>query len=273
MLVVTRTWNAVAAVAGMERAIALARDYARRRAAFGGPLLEKPLHADTLAGLEAEREGAFLLAFRAAGLLGRAEAGEATDAERLLLRVVTPLAKLTTAKQAVGIASEALEAFGGAGYVEDTGLPRLLRDAQVLPIWEGTTNVLALDALRAAGAEEVPQALAAEIRSHLARARDPALRPAVDAAAGALEHAGRALAGDGRAREASARRLALTLGRTLALALLAAHAQWCLDAGRGGRALAAARRLAWHGVDLVGPPDAGVDPAESALLAAGGPAP
>jgi alkylation response protein AidB-like acyl-CoA dehydrogenase len=273
MLVVTRTWNAVAAVAGMERAIALARDYARRRAAFGGPLLEKPLHADTLAGLEAEREGAFLLAFRAAGLLGRAEAGEATDAERLLLRVVTPLAKLTTAKQAVGIASEALEAFGGAGYVEDTGLPRLLRDAQVLPIWEGTTNVLALDALRAAGGEEVPQALAAEIRSHLARARDPALRPAVDAAAGALEHAGRVLAGDGRAREASARRLALTLGRTLALALLAAHAQWCLDAGRGGRALAAARRLAWHGVDLVGPPDAGVDPAESALLAAGGPAP
>src|SRR5512133_1025344 len=93
MLVVTRTWNAVAAVAGMERAIALARDYARRRAAFGGLLVEKPLHADTLAGLEAEREGAFLLAFRAADLLGRAEAGDATDAERLLLRVVTPLAK------------------------------------------------------------------------------------------------------------------------------------------------------------------------------------
>ena len=57
--------------------------------------------------------------------------------------------KLTTGKQAVAVASEAIESFGGAGYVEDTGLPRLLRDAQVLPIWEGTTNVLSLDLLRA----------------------------------------------------------------------------------------------------------------------------
>ena len=145
MLTVTRTWNAVAAVAGMQRALALARDYARRRVAFGAPLAQKPLHADTLAALEAEREGAFLLAFRAAALLGAAEAGEASDRDRLALRAVTPLAKLTTGKQAVALASEALECFGGAGYVEDTGLPRLLRDAQVLPIWEGTTNVLALD--------------------------------------------------------------------------------------------------------------------------------
>src|SRR5258708_31115637 len=57
--------------------------------------------------------------------------------------------KLTTARQVVAVVSEALEAFGGAGYVEDSGLPLLLRDAQVLPIWEGTTNVLSLDALRA----------------------------------------------------------------------------------------------------------------------------
>ena len=57
--------------------------------------------------------------------------------------------KLTTGKQSVMVASEVLESFGGAGYVEDTGLPVLLRDSQVLPIWEGTTNVLALDTLRA----------------------------------------------------------------------------------------------------------------------------
>src|SRR5207247_694586 len=67
-----------------------------------------------------------------------------------LLRILTPIAKLTTGKQAVAVASEAIESFGGAGYVEDTGLPRLLRDAQVLPVWEGTTNVLSLDLLRAA---------------------------------------------------------------------------------------------------------------------------
>ena len=56
--------------------------------------------------------------------------------------------KLTTGKQAVLVLSEVIEAFGGAGYVEDTGLPQLLRDRQVLPIWEGTTNVLSLDTLR-----------------------------------------------------------------------------------------------------------------------------
>src|SRR6185369_294028 len=67
----------------------------------------------------------------------------------LLLRVLTPVMKLTTGKQAVSVASEVLEMFGGAGYVEDTGLPVLLRDSQVLPIWEGTTNVLALDGFRA----------------------------------------------------------------------------------------------------------------------------
>ena len=74
----------------MARALQLARDHARRRVAFGGPVLEKPLHADTLAVLEAEREGALLLAFRAAELLGRAEAGEASAAEQALLRVATP---------------------------------------------------------------------------------------------------------------------------------------------------------------------------------------
>ncbi len=252
MLTVTRTWNAVAAVAGMQRALALARDYARRRVAFGAPLAQKPLHADTLAALEAEREGAFLLAFRAAALLGAAEAGEASDRDRLALRAVTPLAKLTTGKQAVALASEALECFGGAGYVEDTGLPRLLRDAQVLPIWEGTTNVLALDVLRALAGEGVGDALAAEIDLHLSGIRDPALRPAVEAAGAALARARAWLAETtGPASEAGARRLALTLGRTLELALLASHAQWCLDHGRGPRALAAARRLARNGVDLI----------------------
>jgi alkylation response protein AidB-like acyl-CoA dehydrogenase len=270
MLAVTRTWNAVVAAAGMQRALDLARDYARRRVAFGAPLAAKPLHRDTLAGLEAEREGAFLLAFRAAALLGRAEAAEATDADRALLRAVTPLAKLATAKQAVALASEVVECFGGAGYVEDTGIPRLLRDAQVLPIWEGTTNVLALDALRALAAEGAEEALAGEVASHLALARDPALRPVLEAAGGALERARAFLAAAGGAatREAGARRVALTLARALEAALLAAHAQWCLDAGRGPRALAAARRLARHGLDLLGAgaPEAG----EAALLAGEG---
>src|SRR6185295_13545427 len=125
------------------------RDYARRRVAFGSPLAQKPLHRETLACLQVEYEAALALTFDCARLLGKAEAGEATTDERATLRLLTPLAKLLTARQAVAVASEALEGFGGAGYVEDTGLPVWLRDAQVLPIWEGTTNVLSLDTLRA----------------------------------------------------------------------------------------------------------------------------
>ena len=267
MLNVTRTWNAVAAVAGMQRALDLARDYTRRRAAFGALLDAKPLHQDTLAGIEAEREGAFLLAFRVVALVGRQEAGEATAEERALLRAITPLAKLTTGKQAVAIASEALECFGGAGYVEDTGLPRLLRDAQVLPLWEGTTNVLALDLLRALAAEGAAAALAGEVERALRAAGDPALRPAVEAARAAASHAASFLAAGGaEGREAGARHAALTLGRALEAALLAEHALGCLDRGRGRRAVAAARRLARNGLDLLG---AAGDPAEARLLARG----
>ena len=266
LLNVTRTWNAIAAVAGMQRAIELARDYARRRVVFGGFLASKPLHQDTLASLEAEREGAFLLAFRVAALLGRLEAGDATLAERALLRALTPLAKLTTGKQAVSIASEAVECFGGAGYVEDTGLPRLLRDAQVLPIWEGTTNVLALDLQRALAAEGAVDALAGELGRALRAARDPALRPAVEEAQAAAERARLFLSATTppRVREAGARHAALTLGRALEAALLAEHAQWCLENGRGRRALAAVRRLARNGLDVLA---ALGDPADAAVLA------
>ena len=267
MLAVTRTWNAIAAVAGMHRALSLARDYARRRAAFGSLLAARPLHVETLAGLEAEREGAFLLAFRAGALLGAREAGDAGDAVRALLRVVTPLAKLATGKQAVALASEALECFGGAGYVEDTGLPRLLRDAQVLPIWEGTTNVLALEALRALAADGATEALQGLVAGLAAEATDPALRPPVEAALRAVEHARSFLASSrGEPREAGARGAAMTLARALEILLLASHAQWCLAAGRGPRAVAAARTLARRGVDVLLEPVAD----EAALLARDG---
>src|SRR5690606_7979343 len=147
MLVITRAWNSVTSVAFMRRALALARSYAQERRAFGKRLAELPLHVDTLATLEAETRAAFLLAFELVELLGLCEAREMTSEQQALLRLLTPIVKLLTAKQAVAVVSEAIEAFGGAGYIEDTGIPMLLRDTQVLPIWEGTTNVLSLDAL------------------------------------------------------------------------------------------------------------------------------
>ncbi|MBE7454303.1 MAG: acyl-CoA dehydrogenase family protein [Kofleriaceae bacterium] len=254
MLSITRTWNAVCSVAGMRRALALARDFADRRRAFGALLRDKPLHADTLAGLEAEYAAAFLLAFRAVTVLGKVERGAADDQEQRLLRALTPIAKLTTAKQAVAVASEAIESCGGAGYVEDTGLPRLLADAQVLPIWEGTTNVLSLDTLRALGKGGAIEAVVADARAHLGQVSDGGLTRAAATARDALDHAVAWAAGamnDAPRLEAGARRVAMTLGRSLELAYLCAHAQWCLDHGQGGYAAAAARRFARAGIDLV----------------------
>ncbi len=83
-----------------------------------------------------------------AKLLGKIECNLASEEDKEMLRFVTPLLKLYTAKQSIAVASEGIEAFGGQGYIEDTGIPNLLRDAQVLSIWEGTTNILSLDVLR-----------------------------------------------------------------------------------------------------------------------------
>jgi acyl-CoA dehydrogenase len=250
MLAITRTWNAVCAAAAMRRAVALSRDYARRRVVFGSPLAEKPLHAETLADLQAEAEVGFHLAFRCVELLGREEAAVASEGQRLLLRLLTSLAKLVTGKQAVLVASEALEIFGGAGYVEDTGIPRLLRDAQVLPIWEGTTNVLALDALKVLGEDRVVVALAEDADALAMEARDPELRMIAQRGLEVLRQATRWLTEtSGRDLEAGARGLALTVGRTYGLLLLCRQAQWSLDHERDRRAAASCRRFASRGLN------------------------
>ncbi|HMA87985.1 MAG TPA: acyl-CoA dehydrogenase family protein [Burkholderiales bacterium] len=254
VLNITRVWNAVSAVSYMRRGLALARAYARERVAFGAPLARKPLHVDTLAGLQAEFEAGFQLAFFAVELLGRTEQGAASEEQQALARMLTPVAKLLTGRQSVAVLSEVLEAFGGAGYVEDTGLPMLLRDAQVFPIWEGTTNVLALDALRAIA----PTGLAPWLRELgllLGTVRDKEmvalsarLQAAAEAADGWLKgHAGR----DEAALEAGARRFALTLGRVTAAALLARQAQWSLEHRRDPAPRAAALRFAAAGVNLL----------------------
>ena len=256
MLNVTRTWNSVSAVSYMRRGLALARDYARKRVAFGAPLADKPLHADTLAGLQAEFEAGFHLAFYAVELLGRDEADGLDAAGRDLLRLLTPIAKLTTGRQSVTLLSEIVESFGGAGYVEDTGIPSLLRDAQVFSIWEGTTNVLSLDALRALQSGGALPALQIEIETLASSIRDVRLVETSKTAQAALRHAQQWIAeAQGEALEAGARRFALTLGRAFALLLLARHAQWSIDHEKDDRPLFAAQRFARSGVDMVGVED------------------
>lgn len=267
MLNVTRTWNAVTAVCSMRRGLALARDYAKRRFAFGAHLIDKPLHADTLAGLQAELEGAFHLTFQIVELLGKEEHGELTEDEAALLRLLTPIAKLTTGRQVVAVMAEVLEAFGGAGYVEDTGIPTLYRDAQVLSIWEGTTNVLSLDTLRALAREGGLQELLTAAKKWT-DVKDPALaeagqraRHAMGAAAKWVDVASKQ--GTDEA-EAGARRFALTLGRAAELALLVKHADVALAAG-DRRPRAAALRFAQTPIDQT----AWMDREDAALLARG----
>lgn len=177
---ITRIWNSVCAIGYMRRGIALARDYSRKRSAFGKLLQDHPLHVETLAALQVQFEGCFHLVFRLVELLGKEEVGEATPEESALLRLLTPVAKLYTAKKAVAISSEVLECFGGAGYVEDTGLPRLLRDSQVLAIWEGTTNVLSLDVLRAIQKENAFPAFYRDVEARLERVQTPSLRGSIE---------------------------------------------------------------------------------------------
>lgn len=254
MLNLTRTWNAVCATSSLRRGLALARDYARRRVAFGASLAEKPLHLETLADLAAEAEAAFVLTFHTIACLGTQEAGEGDPRQEALLRLLHPIAKLCSGRQAVAGASEVLEAFGGAGYIEDTGLPELLRDAQVYPIWEGTTNVLALEAVRAVLRADALAPALEEIRRRARAARNGALRAPAAAALAAADHLEAWWAGaSGRGaelHEAGLRRFALTIGRSFALGLLVEHGDWALAQG-DGRTAAAARRFARTGVDLL----------------------
>ena len=170
MLNLSRLYNSVAACAVLGRAVYEARHYIEKRQAFGRPILEWPLAQETFFDLEAEHVGALLLTFEAVDALGRADAGDAEAAR--LVRVLTPIVKAVTGKLAVPCVSEAMELIGGNGYIEESPLPRLLRDAQVLPIWEGTTNILVLDALRVMNKDGTHELLIARIRKHYPREAD-----------------------------------------------------------------------------------------------------
>jgi putative acyl-CoA dehydrogenase len=218
MLNITRIHNAIAAAAGMRRGLMLARGYAAQRRAFGKRLDQLPLQRQVLAQMAVEAEAALLLTMRIAALLGRIECGLANHEEEILFRAGTSLVKLYTGRRAVAVASEAIECFGGQGYMEDTGIARLLRDAQVLPIWEGTTNVLSLDLLRILSRPGTAGAVLAEVQRLGARGTDQL-----------AARLGRLATLDREAAERSARSIAFELGRVWTDGLLREAA------GRGSR--------------------------------------
>ncbi len=229
ILNITRFYNAVAAVSYMRRGLALAEDYARKRRAFGKLLSEHPLHQETLADLQSEFTGALHLVMHLAMLLGRDETGAASSDDQVLLRLLTPVAKLYTGKQSIAVASEVLECFGGQGYIEETGLPSLLRDCQVLSIWEGTTNVLSLDVLRVVEKAEVLEVLAADVTRRLAGLQRPelaVLRVSIQRAMKDVIAWPQTAGKSGRDMlETGARRFAFSIARTYTAVLLAGAVQ------------------------------------------------
>ena len=140
MLQVTRLYNAITASSYLRHVTSLARSYAATRTAFGKPLNQLPLHRQSLARLETLSRGVMCQSIDLAIVLHN---------ELSVGRVLSAVVKLYTALRAVEGVREGLECFGGAGYMEDTGLPLIFRDACVLPVWEGTTDVLAIETMRA----------------------------------------------------------------------------------------------------------------------------
>ena len=147
MVNMTRLDCTVGAASGMRAALIQAVHHATHRRAFGAALIDQPLMRNVLADLAVESEAATAVAIRLAGATDRATRGD--ESEALLRRIAVAASKYWVCKRGPAHAAEAMECLGGNGYIEDSGMPRLYREAPLVSIWEGSGNVAALDALRA----------------------------------------------------------------------------------------------------------------------------
>ena len=170
MVAATRLDCVLGSTSLMRRALNEASWHAAHRSAFGSRLADKPLMQNVLADLAVETEAATALAMRLASAVDHRD----DPHERALRRIALPLAKFWVCKRTPFMVAEALECLGGNGYVEESGLPLLYREAPLNSVWEGSGNVNALDVLRALARE--PEALAAWITEvGLARGADARL--------------------------------------------------------------------------------------------------
>ena len=207
MVNATRLDCVLSAATGLRLGVIHAAHHARYRAAFGQRLIDQPLMTNVLADLAIESEAATTVAMRLAAAADRAAHGD--QYETAFRRLALAATKYHVCKLAPAHAAEALECLGGNGYVEESGMPRLYREAPLQSIWEGSGNVAALDALRALTRQpECAVAFFAELDQ--ARGADHRLDDAIERlkkdAADPAEH--------------TARRLAESMAVTLQAALL-----------------------------------------------------
>ncbi|KAN0008587.1 hypothetical protein ACTFIU_009311 [Dictyostelium citrinum] len=243
ILNITRIHNVIHSTATMRRCIAVVRDFANRRTVFGKLLKDNLLYLSTLAEMELEFRAGLQLLLDVTLLLGKSErqGGVNKDEQKqidLLLRIVTPLSKLYTAKQSITVSSEAIEALGGTGYMEDSDMPRLFRDTQVTSIWEGTTNVLSMDIWRTLKEPLTIKFFFQAIENRLIQAsklnenRDiikkvvSVIREAMKTIQSVID---KVMNGDMEYAESNARRFAYLMAQTYMASLLLEHAVWSKD--------------------------------------------
>lgn len=216
----TRLDCAVASAALMRQALVQAIHYSSQRHAFGKLLIEQPLMRNVLADLAIESEAATLLAMRLAASF---DARERDEHERAFCRIATAFSKYWLCKRSPIHVGEALECLGGNGYVEDSGMPRLYREAPLYGIWEGSGNVICLDILRALSREPATaDAVLQELRA--SRGLDPTLDDYLVQTESALTKSLKQNAKNGGGEaEVEARRLAERLAIALQGALMVRH--------------------------------------------------
>ena len=275
MLNLERLSNAAASCGIMGRVLLESKIHAADREAFGKTIDEFPLMREDLVDMTVDYEAATAYVLETGRLFadrerkerearsasddgaGRSDAttreerageGEGAEEAYRLMRLLIPIAKLRTGRMAVDTASYGMEIQGGNGYVNDFVTHRLLRDAQVLPIWEGTENVLSLDVLRALERENAHEPFMRAVQNRLDAVSHPALEDAaevVEAEYTQLATAMATLAGeDPDYAQLSAKRLSHYIFEVFTAALLLEEAQQDLEDGNGRTALVARRFVA-----------------------------
>ncbi|GAA4120251.1 DNA alkylation response protein [Nocardioides fonticola] len=215
MVAATRLDCVLGSTSLMRKAVSEAAWHVAHRSAFGSLLVDKPLMQNVVADLAVETEAATVLAMRLAAAVDRPDDAH----EAALRRIALPLAKFWVCKRTPAMVAEALECLGGNGYVEESGMPLLYREAPLNSVWEGSGNVNALDVLRALGREpEVLDAYLTEVG--LARGADARLDAAIDDTLALIG----GLLGDRSGLERSARRLAGRMAALLQGTLLVRYA-------------------------------------------------
>lgn len=241
MVNVSRLSNAMRAAGIMRRSVLESVVHARGRSAFGRPLLELPQLARDVLEMLLDAEAGCSVILNAAALLDRADAGE-TPA-RALVRLLIPLAKYWLTARVRVVAGEAMNVRGGNGYIEEWVNARLLRDSYLGAIWEGSTNVVALDVQRAILREGCFEPVAAFVQARLDAVTEPRAKAWVDVVAATMAELRRRVSAwpalDDAERDLDARPVADALYHALAGALLLAEGQALLRERQSARKLLA----------------------------------